>query len=121
MAEIDLAHQYLSQALVSLVNPYSRACAGVRNSAVTNMRELGEAVSDERPVKSLGKALRTVETLKQMLGGFEAAHEPLEAARLSVGKYLESVAPEPHVAIVCAESDEDDWEKVGSDEEIIVT
>ena len=119
MTEIDLAHQFLGQALVSLVDPHVSACASVRDSTVENIRDLGTTVSDARWRTVLETAQKTVNNLSEVLRSFEQAHDPLVESRLLVGKYVESVAPAPDAAIFLSDSDEDDPERVGSDEEII--
>lgn len=119
MSEIDLAHQFLGRALVSLVNPYVSACVSVRNSTVENMRDLGATVSDARWRTALETARKTVNNLTENLRSFEQAHDPLVESRFLVGKYVESVAPARDAAIFLSDSDEDDSERVGSDEEII--
>lgn len=124
MANFEKAHQFYTQAVVSLANPFSQVFAEVRNSSVSDIKNLKEA-SEKNQLDTLKRANSTVVSIKTMLSLIKESHEPLTNCRTQIEAMLNkthSQTIEQHAAGIFQESDEseegngsNDW----SDEEII--
>jgi hypothetical protein len=119
------AHQFFTQAIIALSNPYSSAFTDVRNASVVSIQIvrhiLGESTADKLR-QSREKLQSTVKSLKDL----NASVDTLSNCRIAIQALLNrapQTALEPHADIFTAPEDESDkgneWDDIGSDEEII--
>ena len=124
MANFQKAHQFYTQAVISLANPFSEVFATVRNSSVNDIKSLQES-SKSNQLETLKKTNTTVNNIRTMLSLIKESHEPLTNCRTQIEAMLNKTHAqtiEQHAAGLFQESDEseegsgsNDW----SDEVII--
>ena len=124
MANFQKAHQFYTQAVISLANPFSEVFATVRNSSVNDIKSLQES-SKSNQLETLKKTNTTVNNIRTMLSLIKESHEHLTNCRTQIEAMLNKTHAqtiEQHAAGLFQESDEseegsgsNDW----SDEVII--
>ncbi|EAY11400.1 hypothetical protein TVAG_379820 [Trichomonas vaginalis G3] len=125
MSNFEKTHQYYSQAIVALANPYSVIFSDVRNSSVENIKLLKEA-ADKNQLELLKKTSNTVNSIKTMLALIKESHDQLTKSRNAIQNMLNkshSQTIEQHAAAIFQESD-DSEEKSGENDwsdEVIIT
>ena len=118
----DPAHVYFSQALVALSNPFSVAFSDARNTTVSQLKML-KAICNEGNPERIHASHSTItnvrERIKELLNGGSAISE----LRAGIEGMMNKAPMEPRADIFMdVQSDsskEDDWENIGSDEEVI--
>ena len=125
MANFQKAHQFYTQAVISLANPFSEAFADVRNSAVNDIKSLQES-SKTNQIDNLKKTNHTVDNIRKLLGLIKDSHEPITNCRTQIEAMLNKTHAqtiEQHAAGLFQESDESE-EGSGSNEwsdEVIIS
>jgi hypothetical protein len=119
------AHQFFTQALVALSNPYSSAFTDVRNSSVVSI-QIFKQILGESTVDKLRQSRAELENTIKSLKELNSSVETLSNCRVAIQNLLNKAphaALEPHADIFTAVEDESDkakdWDDIGSDEEII--
>jgi hypothetical protein len=120
------AHQFFTQALVALSNPYSSAFTDVRNASVVSIHIIKQILS-ESTVDKLKESRERLQNTIQSLKELNASVDTLSNCRIAIQTLLNKAphaALEPHADIFTVNEDESDkgkeWDDIGSDEEIIV-
>jgi hypothetical protein len=119
------AHQFFTQALVALSNPYSSALTDVRNESIASV-QLIRQILGESTAERLRQSRETLQNTVQSLKAVNASVEAISNCRIEIQALLNKAphtAVEPHADIFTPVEDEsdkgEDWAAIGSDEEII--
>ena len=118
----DPAHAYFSQALVALSNPYSVAFSDARNSTVSQLKVL-KAICEEGNVDRLRASHSTITSTRDRIKEIVNGRSAISELRAAIEGMMNKAPIEPRADIVMdaqsESSKEDDWENIGSDEEVI--
>lgn len=117
----DPAHYFYSQALVTVSNPYSSAFADVRNSTVTSLKSLDQAIAGGQR-DNIVKARELLSAAKVQMSNICSSTSAIAELRSAIGGMMNKAPIESHVDIFEDNSDsskEDDWDNIGSDEEVV--
>ena len=122
---INLIHKFYSQALIACANPLNLTFSQVRDSDVKNIQEFKKSINQNN-LQQIKQLSFTITRLKEKMELIQASHEPLTKTRENLGKLCTSIPQEnDHQAHLFIDSDDnseehgDEWEQIGSDEEII--
>lgn len=117
----DPAHYFYSQALVTVSNPYSSAFSDVRNSTVSSLKSLDKAISGSQRDAVVNARSRLSEAKVQM-SDICASASSIAELRSAIEGMMNKAPIEAHVDIFADQSDsskEDEWDDIGSDEEVV--
>ena len=120
----DPAHHYFVQSLQGVSNPLNDAFCNTRNSSVRSVKAFDRASGGD----TLNRMQTANETLSHMCQSIRELTESsvsLAELRAAVEGMMNKAPIEPHADIFLdAQSDSntgDDWDNMGSDEEVIVS
>lgn len=119
------AHRFYSEAMIALANPYGSAFSDVRQSSVQNIKGMKDCLA-QKPLENMKRSHETIKEMKEMLHKINNSRDAFTQCTETISKLMNK-APittlEQHADLFHDESsdssEKDDWEQIGSDEEII--
>ena len=118
----DPAHHFFSHALVALADPFASSFADVRNASVGDIKIM-KRISEDGKVDRLQQVHATLTGARDGITEIINGKTAISELRRSIEGLMNKAPIEPHADIFMDNqsdsSKEDDWENIGSDEEVI--